>query len=85
MSLENYLRELRDARATGEAVKETSFYPALSNLLNAAGASLNPKVRAVINLKTRGAGLPDGGLFTARQLKKAGGDEALRDLRRAAA
>ncbi len=62
--IENYLRDLRDARSTGEAVKETSFYPALSNLLNGIGAELNPKVRAVINLKNRGAGLPDGGLFT---------------------
>ncbi|MEJ7712930.1 MAG: hypothetical protein WKF84_24580 [Pyrinomonadaceae bacterium] len=77
--IENYLRDLRDARATGEAVKETSFYPALSNLLNGIGAQLNPKVRAVINLKNRGAGLPDGGLFTAKQLKKLGGDETLRD------
>lgn len=41
--LENYLRDVRDARATGEAVKETSFYPALSNLLNGVGAELNPK------------------------------------------
>lgn len=77
--LETYLNELRDTRATGEAVKETSFYPALSNLLNSVGAELNPKVRAVINLKNRGAGLPDGGLFTARQLKKLGGDEVVRD------
>ena len=77
--LENYLNELRDTRATGEAVKETSFYPALSNLLNGVGAELNPKVRAVINLKNRGAGLPDGGLFTARQLKKLGGDEVVSD------
>ncbi|MBA2732707.1 MAG: N-6 DNA methylase [Acidobacteria bacterium] len=77
--LENYLNELRDTRATGEAVKETSFYPALSNLLNNVGAELNPKVRAVINLKNRGAGLPDGGLFTARQLKKLGGDGIVSD------
>ena len=77
--LENYLREVCDTRATGEAVKETSFYPALSNLLNIVGAELNPKVRAVINLKNRGAGLPDGGLFTARQLKKLGGDEAVKN------
>ncbi len=77
--LESYLRDLRDTRATGEAVKETSFYPALSTLLNAVGAELHPKVRAVINLKNRGAGLPDGGLFTAKQLKKLGGDEALHE------
>ncbi len=76
--LESYLRELWAARATGEAVRETSFYPALSNLLNAVGAELKPRVRAVINLRNRGAGLPDGGLFTARQLRS-GGEEALGD------
>ena len=32
--LETYLTQLREARATGEAVKETSFYPAISALLN---------------------------------------------------
>ena len=32
--LEQYLRDLRDTHATGEKVKETSFYPALANLLN---------------------------------------------------
>ena len=77
--LDLYLRDLRETHATGEAVKETSFYPALSNLLNGVGAQLNPKVRVVINTKNRGAGLPDGGLFTARQLKKLGGDEAVRE------
>jgi hypothetical protein len=47
--------------------------------LNAVGATLNPKVRVVINIKNRGAGLPDGGLFTANQLKKLGGDEAMQE------
>lgn len=67
--LETYLTHLRDARATGEAVKETSFYPALSTLLDAFGAELKPKVKCVINIKNRGAGIPDGGLFTAEQLR----------------
>ena len=49
--IENYVRDVRDSRATGEAVKETSFYPALSNLLKGVGAELNPKVSAVMNLK----------------------------------
>jgi hypothetical protein len=75
--LDLYLRDLRDTYATGENVKETSFYPALANLLNGVGATLNPKVRVVINIRNRGAGLPDGGLFTAKQLKRAGGDQAL--------
>lgn len=77
--LENYLRDLRDIYATGENVRETSFYPSLANLLNGVGALLNPKVRVVINLRNRGAGLPDGGLFTAKQLKRLGGDDALHE------
>ncbi|HJQ71015.1 MAG TPA: type ISP restriction/modification enzyme [Blastocatellia bacterium] len=75
--LDHYLRDIRETYATGENVKETSFYPALANLLNAVGAMLNPKVRIVINIRNRGAGLPDGGLFTAKQLKRAGGDDDL--------
>ena len=74
--LETYLRDLRDIRSTGAAVKETSYYPPLANLLNAVGQSLKPRVRCVINLKNQGAGLPDGGLFTPDQLQK-GGDEPL--------
>ena len=68
--LEAYLREMRDIRATGAAVAETSYYPALSNLLNEIGKSLKPKVRSVITIANRGAGLPDGGLFTADQFQK---------------
>ncbi len=49
---------------------ETSFYPALSVLLNAVGQDLSPKVRCVINLRNRGGGIPDGGLFTADQFKR---------------
>jgi hypothetical protein len=68
--LENYLRELRDIRSSGAAVKETSYYPALSNLFNEVGKHLKPRVRCIINLANRGAGLPDGGLFTAEQFQK---------------
>jgi hypothetical protein len=77
--LETYLSDLHKTRATGEAVKETSYYPALSKLLDAVGSQLKPKVNVVINTKNRGAGLPDGGLFTATQLRKLGGDETLRE------
>jgi hypothetical protein len=68
--LETYLKDLRDIRATGAAVAETSFYTPLANLLNELGKTLKPKVRAVINIANRGAGLPDGGLFTADQFRK---------------
>jgi hypothetical protein len=74
--LETYLRDLSEIRATGAAVKETSYYPPLANLLNAVGHSLKPRVRCVINLKNLGAGMPDGGLFTRDQLQK-GSDEPL--------
>jgi hypothetical protein len=68
-ALETYLEELRAIRSSGAAVKETSGYPALANLLNAIGHSLKPKVRCFIHVKNSGAGLPDGGLFTPDQLK----------------
>ena len=70
--LETYLKDLRDIRSTGAAVAETSFYPALSNLFNEIGKTLKPKVRCVMPIADRGAGLPDGGLFTAEQFQKAG-------------
>ena len=69
--LQAYLTEMRDIRSTGAAVAETSFYGPLANLLNEIGKSLKPKVRCVINLANRGAGIPDGGLFTRDQFQKA--------------
>jgi hypothetical protein len=73
--LESYLTELRDTHSTGAGVAEASYYPALSNLFNEIGKSLKPKVRCVVNLANRGAGLPDGGLFTADQFQKPGDKE----------
>ena len=75
--LETYIRELYDIRSTGAAVAETAYYPALSNLLNEVGKTLKPKVRCIINLKNRGAGLPDGGLFTPDQFQKSSEAEPL--------
>ena len=65
--LEKYLRDLRDIRATGSAVKEVSYYPALVALLNEIGKTLKPKVRCVLTPKNQGAGIPDIGLFVVRQ------------------
>lgn len=75
--LETYLQDLAQIHATGANVKELSFYPALANLLNEIGAELKPKVRAVINLRNQGAGMPDGGLFTAGQFGRGADVEAL--------
>ncbi|NTW97034.1 MAG: hypothetical protein HGB28_00575, partial [Oscillochloris sp.] len=69
-SILTYLRDLHDIRASGSAVKETSYYPALAALLNTIGGDLRPRVRCILTLKNRGAGIPDGGLFTADQIAK---------------
>ena len=58
--LETYIRELHDIRSSGAAVKETSSYGPLASLFNEIGKSLKPKVKCIINLQNRGAGLPDG-------------------------
>lgn len=68
--LEIYLRDCDQIRQTGANAPETSFYPALSNLLNEAGRHLKPRVRCVMNLANRGAGLPDGGLFAEPQFRR---------------
>lgn len=61
--LEEYLTELNQIRATGAAVEETSYYPALANLFNAVGRTLKPKVRCNLHPRNQGAGMPDGGLW----------------------
>ena len=69
-AFEAYLAELRDIRASGGAVPETSGYGTLATLLNDIGHHLKPKVQCFINLANTGAGIPDGGLFVANQLQK---------------
>ena len=56
--LEEYLSELKAIRATGAGVPETSYYPALSNLFNAVGKTLKPKVRCIINISNMGRACP---------------------------
>ena len=63
--LENYLRELRDIRSSGAGVKESSYYAPLSNLLNEAGKSLKPKVRATLQFASVKAGKLNGIDFAA--------------------
>ncbi len=70
----DYLVELHSISGIG--VPETSGYPALSKLLNAVGETLKPKITAVIHPANSGAGIPDGGLFSAKELKKYGDDRA---------
>jgi len=68
--IEQYLTDMAEIHATRANAPETSFYPALEKLLSEIGKTLNPKVRCVINLASQGAGLPDGGLFTADQFSR---------------
>lgn len=75
-----YLDEIRQSLGVG--VPETSGYPALRNLLHAVGDSLKPKIAPVIHPKNKGAGIPDGGLFSAKELKRHSPDDpALFDLK----
>ena len=54
-SLETFLHDLNEIRASGAAVKETSYYGPLANLLNEIGKTLKPKVKCIINLQNVGA------------------------------
>ena len=69
-AVEAYLTDLRLIRASGGGTDELSYYPALTNLLNAVGGTLRPKVFCVSQLAQQGAGHPDFGLYAARQVKR---------------
>jgi hypothetical protein len=62
-SVAEYLTDLRAIRSTGSATAETSFYPPLDRLLNAAGQKLKPSILFSTQLRNQGAGMPDGGFF----------------------
>ncbi len=66
--LHAYLAALRENRRVG--TRETSSYPALAALFDAAGKDLKPRVRCVIHPQSQGAGIPDGGFYTAEQLQE---------------
>jgi hypothetical protein len=68
--VETYFRELRELRASGESVPETTYYSTLWNLLNEIGKSLKPKVRCLPTPRNRGAGIPDAGLYTSEQFRR---------------
>ena len=68
--VEDYLADLRRIRASGGATGERSFYPPLTNLLNAVGGTLKPKVFCVSELAEQGSGHPDFGLYAAKQVQR---------------
>ena len=69
-AVENYLNDLQRVRASGGATGERSSYGPLAGLLNAIGATLKPKVFCVGELADQGAGHPDFGLYSAKQVQK---------------
>ena len=69
-AVEDYLTDLRKIRASGGGTGERSYYPPLTNLLNAVGSTLKPKVFCISELAQQGAGHPDIGLYAAKQVQK---------------
>ena len=69
-AVEAYFEDLRRIRASGGGTGELSYYPALTNLLNAVGGALRPRVFCVSQLSQQGAGHPDFGLYAARQVQR---------------
>ena len=69
-AVEEYFTGLRRMRASGGATGERSSYGPLAALLDAVGATLKPKVFCVGELADQGAGHPDFGLYTARQVQR---------------
>ena len=69
-AVETYLTDLRRIQASGGATGELSYYGPLEKLLNDVGATLKPKTFCVAQLADQGAGHPDFGLYTAKQLQR---------------
>jgi hypothetical protein len=67
---ETYFHDLRTIKSTGAGVQETSYYGPLSNLLNAVGRLMTPRVHCIVHLQNEGGGIPDAGLFTDDQLRR---------------
>ena len=68
--LETYLRDVGEKHSLRGGDPETSHYGALERLLDEIGKSLKPKVRCLMSLTNRGAGKPDGGLYTVSQFQR---------------
>lgn len=58
-AIEEYLRTVRDVRASGGGTAERSFYPALQALLDSLGELLSPKASALTDPAGRSGDFPD--------------------------
>ena len=72
-AVEAYFADLGRVRASGGGTGERSSYAPLAHLLDAVGATLEPKVFCVGELADQGAGHPDFGLYTAKQAPRGRG------------
>ena len=72
-ALDDYLAAITRIQGTGAGTGEISYYGCLAAALNAVGGTLKPRVFCVPNLRNRGAGFPDMGLFAGAEL--GAGDE----------
>ena len=70
LAVKAYFEDLRRVRTSGGGTHERSYYPPLTNLLNAVGTGLRPKVFCVSELAHQGAGHPDLGLYAAKQVQR---------------
>ncbi len=61
--LETYLKELSEIRSSGAAVKETSYYGPMANILNEIGKTLKPKESAFCH----GGGGPESSWFPEKK------------------
>ena len=69
-AVETWFAELGRLRASGGATGERSSYGPLAKLLDTVGATLKPKVFCVVEPANQGAGHPDFGLYTSKQVQK---------------
>ena len=69
-AVETYFADLGRVYGSGGATGERSSYGPLTSLLNAVGSTLKPKVFCVGELADQGAGHPDFGLYSARQVQR---------------
>ena len=69
-AVEAYFTDLQRVHASGGGTGERSAYGPLAGLLKDVGAALSPKVICVGELADQGAGHPDFGLYSARQIQR---------------
>lgn len=65
-----YLDAIAKVRGLNAGTKETSFYPALSNLFDAVGAELSPAVISLNHVSGKRAGIPDFGFFERKKRQR---------------